>query len=50
MGLISSSIRQLRRRLFSNRTFWFVLLWLAGVVGMALLALPFHLLVMAAKS
>ncbi|QNN58819.1 hypothetical protein H9K76_08430 [Diaphorobacter ruginosibacter] len=28
----------------------FLLLWLVGVAGMALLALPFHLLVMAAKS
>ena len=29
---------------------WFVLLWLAGVAGAALLALPFHLLVAAARS
>jgi hypothetical protein len=30
--------------------FWFVLLWILGVVGMALLALPFHLLVAWAKA
>lgn len=38
------------RRLSQHQSVWFVLLWIAGVVGMALLALPFHLLVMAAKS
>ncbi|MBO9537738.1 hypothetical protein [Herbaspirillum sp.] len=38
------------RKLAQRQYVWFLLLWLAGVLGMALLALPFHLLVMAAKS
>jgi hypothetical protein len=38
------------RRLSEHQSIRFVLLWMAGVAGMALLALPFHLLVMAAKS
>ena len=33
---------------FAKRMFWFVALWLLGVVGTALLVLPFHLLVSAA--
>lgn len=32
-----------------HQVLWFVLLWVAGVLGTALLALPFHLLVAAAK-
>ncbi|GAB2470483.1 hypothetical protein GCM10027082_22280 [Comamonas humi] len=42
-------IQQVWRWLASRPLAWFVLLWLAGVAGMALLALPFHLLVMAAR-
>lgn len=32
-----------------RRIGWFVLLWVAGVAGAGLLALPFHWLVVAAK-
>ena len=32
-----------------KRALWFVLLWLLGVGGTALLALPFHLLVVSAR-
>jgi hypothetical protein len=28
-----------------RRALWFVLLWLAGVAGMALIVLPFHVLI-----
>lgn len=31
-----------------KRVMWFVILWIAGVAGTALLAMPFHLLVKAA--
>jgi len=37
------------RRARLRRVLWFVVLWASGVAGMALLALPFHLLVVAAK-
>jgi len=33
---------------FAKRMFWFVALWLLGVMGTALLVLPFHLLISAA--
>ncbi|CAG4904602.1 hypothetical protein [Paraburkholderia gardini] len=33
---------------YRQRLIWFVALWLLGVAGAALLALPFHLLVAAA--
>jgi len=44
-----SRIQALWRRLAGRQAVWFVLLWVAGVLGTALLALPFHLLVAAAK-
>lgn len=43
-------IRMWLHKLSQHQYVWFLLLWLAGVLGMALLALPFHLLVMAARS
>jgi hypothetical protein len=36
------------RKAHRQRLIWFVALWLLGVTGAALLALPFHLLVAAA--
>jgi hypothetical protein len=45
-----SRIQLWLRRLLQRQFVWFLLLWLAGVAGTALLALPFHLLVVAAKS
>lgn len=37
-----------RKSTFSKRLLWFVALWLLGVIGTALLVLPFHLLIAAA--
>jgi hypothetical protein len=36
------------RKTFRNTLLWFVALWLLGVTGAALLALPFHLMLAAA--
>ncbi|WP_186307845.1 hypothetical protein [Paraburkholderia sp. BCC1884] len=37
-----------RESTFSKRLLWFVALWLLGVLGAVLLALPFRLLIAAA--
>lgn len=44
---MSDSPRPASRR---RQALWFVLLWLAGVLGTGLLVLPFHLLVAAARA
>jgi hypothetical protein len=41
MGRVNNAIERLNVRSWA----WFVLLWIAGVVGTAMLALPFRLLV-----
>ena len=44
MSGVDESLRKARLK----RAAWFVLLWLAGIAGTALLVLPFHLLVVSA--
>lgn len=41
--------KSMRRRAVRSQLLWFLLLWAGGVSGAALLALPFHFLVMAAQ-
>lgn len=45
-----SRLQFLLRQPAARRIAWFILLWLVGFVGTALLALPLHLLVVAAKT
>ena len=47
-GVAMSQVDRSRRSARWKRVLWFVLLWLFGVAGTALLTLPFHLLVVAA--
>lgn len=49
MSRMQSWWRRLGKPPARHQVLWFVLLWVAGVLGTALLALPFHLLVAAAK-
>ncbi len=44
MAKVDGGLRSARLK----RILWFVLLWLFGVAGTALLTLPFHLLVVSA--
>jgi hypothetical protein len=47
-GVTMSGVDRSRRIARLKRVLWFLLLWLFGVGGAALIALPFHLLVVSA--
>ncbi len=47
-GVAMSGVDRSQRIARLKRVLWFVLLWLLGVGGAALLTLPFHLLVVSA--
>lgn len=47
-GVAMSGVDRRQRIARLRRALWFVLLWLFGVAGTALLVLPFHLLVVSA--